>query len=186
MLENFIYLICGCQSAWTPSNFVNHSIQEITQQVGTGKVLCALSGGVDSAVTAALIHHAVGKQLTCIFVHNGLLRHEEPERVLSTFQRNLKMNVVYVDAKERFLNRLDGVTDPEEKRRVIGEEFIRVFEDEVAERLRDVNFLAQGTLYPDVIESQTPENKAANKIKTHHNVGGIRPDRILWNWTSCF
>ena len=173
ILSNFLYKVCGCKGIWTPENFVEASIQRIREQVGDGRVVCALSGGVDSAVVATLIHRAVGDQLTCIFVNNGLLRREEPERVLSTFRRNLKMNLVYVDAQERFLCRLEGIIDPEEKRRVIGEEFIRVFEDEVAERLRDVNFLAQGTLYPDVIESQTPENKAANKIKTHHNVGGL-------------
>ena len=173
ILSNFLYKVCGCKGIWTSGSFVEASIQRIREQVGDGRVVCALSGGVDSAVVATLIHRAVGDQLTCIFVNNGLLRREEPERVLGTFQRNLKMNLVYVDAQERFLRRLEGVTDPEEKRRVIGEEFIRVFEDEVAERLGDVDFLAQGTLYPDVIESQTPENKAAHKIKTHHNVGGL-------------
>ena len=172
-LSNFLYKVCGCRGNWTSENFVEASIQRIREQVGDGRVVCALSGGVDSAVVATLIHQAVGDQLTCIFVNNGLLRREEPERVLATFKRNLKMNLVYVEAQERFLRRLEGVTDPEEKRRVIGEEFIRVFEDEVAERLGEVGFLAQGTLYPDVIESQTPENKASHKIKTHHNVGGL-------------
>ena len=172
MLENFLYLICGCQGAWTPSNFVKHTIQEIKQQVGTGKVLCALSGGVDSAVTATLIHHAVSKQLTCIFVNNGLLRREEPERVSNTFERHMKLSLVYVDASVRFLERLKGVVDPEEKRKVVGEEFIHVFEDTATE-LGHADFLAQGTLYPDVIESQTPENRASAKIKTHHNVGGL-------------
>ena len=172
-LSNFLYKVCGCKGNWTSENFVEASIQRIREQIGDGRVVCALSGGVDSAVVATLIHRAVGDQLTCIFVNNGLLRREEPERVLSTFKRNLKVNLVYVEAQERFLRRLEGVTDPEEKRRVIGEEFIRVFEDEVAERLGEVGFLAQGTLYPDVIESQTPENKASHKIKTHHNVGGL-------------
>ena len=172
-LSNFLYKVCGCRGNWTSENFVEASIQRIREQVGDGRVVCALSGGVDSAVVATLIHRAVGDQLTCIFVNNGLLRREEPERVLATFKRNLKMNLVYVEAQERFLRRLEGITDPEEKRRVIGEEFIRVFEDEVAERLGEVGFLAQGTLYPDVIESQTPENKASHKIKTHHNVGGL-------------
>ena len=172
-LSNFLYKVCGCKGNWTSENFVEASIQRIREQIGDGRVVCALSGGVDSAVVATLIHRAVGDQLTCIFVNNGLLRREEPERVLATFKRNLKMNLVYVEAQERFLSRLEGVTDPEEKRRVIGEEFIRVFEDEVAERLGEVGFLAQGTLYPDVIESQTPENKASHKIKTHHNVGGL-------------
>ena len=173
VLRNFLYKICGCQGTWTPENFVEESVARIREQVGDGRIICALSGGVDSAVVATLVHRAVGDQLTCIFVNNGLLRREEPERVQGTFQRNLKLDLVYVDARERFLARLAGVTDPEEKRRVVGEEFIRVFEDEVAERLGQVDFLAQGTLYPDVIESQTPENQASAKIKTHHNVGGL-------------
>ena len=173
VLRNFLYKLCGCQGTWTPQNFVEESVARIRKQVGEGRVICALSGGVDSAVVATLVHRAVGEQLTCIFVNNGLLRREEPERVLSTFQRNLKLNLIYVDARERFLARLTGVTDPEEKRRVVGEEFIHVFEDQVAEQLGQVDFLAQGTLYPDVIESQTPESQASAKIKTHHNVGGL-------------
>ena len=173
LLANFLFKVCGCQATWTPENFVSQATARIKEQVGDGKVICALSGGVDSAVAAALVHQAVGDQLTCIFVNNGLLRREEPQRVLDVFGRNMQLNLVYVDAEERFLNRLSGVTDPEEKRRVIGEEFIRVFEDEAAERLGRVDFLAQGTLYPDVIESKTSENQAASKIKTHHNVGGL-------------
>ena len=172
ILKNFLYQICGCSGNWTAGSFIAESVESIKRQVGEGRVISALSGGVDSAVTAALVHHAVGDQLTCIFVNNGLLRREEPERALNTFQRNLKMNIIYVDATERFLKRLEGVVDPEKKRRVVGEEFIRVFEEEAA-KLGKVDFLAQGTLYPDVIESATTASKATAMIKTHHNVGGL-------------
>ena len=172
IFRNFLYRVCGCQGNWTPSNFIDESIDTIKQRVGDGKVICALSGGVDSAVAATLVHRAIGNQLTCIFVNNGLLRREEPERALNTFQRNLKMNVVYVDATDRFLARLRKVVDPEMKRRRIGKEFINVFEEAAAE-LGKVDFLAQGTLYPDVIESTSVETRAAAKIKTHHNVGGL-------------
>lgn len=172
ILQNFLYEICGCKGNWTPGNFIAESINRIKQQVEKGRVICALSGGVDSAVAANLVHRAIGDQLTCIFVNNGLLRREEPERALNTFQRNLHMNVVYVDASERFLQRLKGVVDPEVKRLRIGEEFIRVFEEEAA-KLGKIDFLVQGTLYPDVIESATTESKASAKIKTHHNVGGL-------------
>ncbi len=172
IIQNFLYRICGCEGTWTPSNFINETIENIREQVKGGRVICALSGGVDSAVTATLVHRAVGNQLTCIFVNNGLLRREEPERALKTFRDKLKMNVVYVDASRRFLRRLKGVTDPELKRRRVGEEFIKVFEYKAAQ-LGKVDFLAQGTLYPDVIESTTKETKAAARIKTHHNVGGL-------------
>jgi GMP synthase (glutamine-hydrolysing) len=172
ILKNFLYNVCGLSGNWTPGNFVAESVESIRRQVGAGKVICALSGGVDSAVVATLIHRAIGDQLTCIFVNNGLLRRQEAERTLNTFQRNLKLNVVYIDATERFLNRLKGVIDPEEKRHRVGEEFIRVFEEEAA-KIGQVDFLAQGTLYPDVIESATPASKGAAKIKTHHNVGGL-------------
>jgi GMP synthase (glutamine-hydrolysing) len=172
IFENFAYRVCGCQGNWTSANFITESVNRIRQQVGEGRVICALSGGVDSAVTATLIHHAIGDKLTCFFINNGLLRREEPERVLKVFQRNLKMNIVYVDASERFLKKLRGATDPEAKRRLIGNEFIKVFEGEAA-KLGKVDFLAQGTLYPDVIESITPESKASAKIKSHHNVGGL-------------
>ena len=172
ILRNFLFKICGCSGDWTPGNFVSESVDKIAAQVGDGKVVCALSGGVDSAVVATLIQRAIGDQLTCIFVDNGLLRREEPERILNVFQRNLKINLRHVQAQERFIGELRGVEQPEEKRMVIGAEFIRVFEEE-ARQVGDVDFLAQGTLYPDVIESVTPENTAASKIKTHHNVGGL-------------
>jgi GMP synthase (glutamine-hydrolysing) len=174
IIRNFLYRICGCRGDWTPSNFVAESMERIREQVGDGRVICALSGGVDSAVAATLVHQAVGDQLTCIFVNNGLLRREEPERVLDTFRRNLKMNLIDVDATERFLATLAGVVDPETKRHRVGEEFIRVFEEE-AGKLGRVDFMVQGTTYPDVIESATSPtgDGAAAKIKTHHNVGGL-------------
>lgn len=176
VLRNFAYKICNIKGNWTPGNFVSETVNRIKKQVGDGKVICALSGGVDSAVTAKLVHEAIGDQLTCIFVNNGLLRREEPERVRQVFQDNLGLNLIYVDAAERFLNALDGITDPEEKRKTIGAEFINIFEEQ-AGALGSVDFLAQGTLYPDVIESQTSESTAAHKIKTHHNVGGL-PERM--------
>ena len=172
VIGNFLQEICGCEGLWTASNFAAGAIEQIRDQVGDGQVICALSGGVDSAVAATLIHRAVGDQLTCIFVNNGLMRREEPERVRHTFEKYLSVNLVYTDATEYFLGALKGVTDPEQKRRVIGEEFIRVFEAEAA-RLGHVDFLAQGTLYPDVIESKTAESSVSAKIKTHHNVGGL-------------
>ena len=154
-------------------------------QVGDARVICGLSGGVDSSVAAALLHRAVGPQLTCIFVNNGLLRHGEVEQVQETFQRGLGLDLRCVDASERFLNGLSGVTDPETKRKTIGGEFIRVFEDAAAE-IENVKWLAQGTLYPDVIESETPENRASARIKTHHNVR--RPAGSAWIsawWSRC-
>jgi len=172
ILENFLVQTCQCRESWTPGNFVNDAIKRIQEQVGDGEVICALSGGVDSAVTAMLLHKAIGEQLTCIFVNNGLLRLEEAERVQDTFKRGMGLNLVYAEASERFLGKLAGVIDPEQKRKVIGEEFIRVFE-EAASDLGETDFLAQGTLYPDVIESETPENRASARIKTHHNVGGL-------------
>ena len=172
ILKNFIYRICGCKGNWTMSNFINESITRIKKQVGKGKVITALSGGVDSSVVATLIHRAVGDQLTCIFVNHGLLRREEVERTFNTFRLNLGMNIIYVDASTRFLKQLKGVKDPEKKRKIIGEEFIKVFEEE-AKKIGKVDFLAQGTLYPDVIESASSGSKAAAKIKTHHNVGGL-------------
>ena len=172
ILENFLIGVCQCQETWTPGNFLNDAIARVRDQVQGRKVICALSGGVDSTVTAALLHQAIGDQLTCIFVNNGLLRLEEAERVQETFKRNIGLNLIFEDATDRFLARLSGVTDPEVKRKVIGEEFIRVFE-ESASRLGQTDFLAQGTLYPDVIESETPDNRESARIKTHHNVGGL-------------
>ncbi|NLE94240.1 MAG: glutamine-hydrolyzing GMP synthase [Dehalococcoidia bacterium] len=173
IIANFAYRICGCSGNWTPAQFITESVERIREQVKDGKVVCALSGGVDSAVTATLIHRAIGENLVCFFINNGLLRREEPERVLHTFANNLKVRVVYVDASERFLRRLRGVIDPEQKRRIVGEEFIHIFEEEAA-ALGTVDFLAQGTVYPDVIESaSSAENKATARIKSHHNVGGL-------------
>jgi GMP synthase (glutamine-hydrolysing) len=172
LLANFLYRVCGCQPSWTPGSYIAEAVADIQERVGDGRVICALSGGVDSAVAATLVHRAVGDQLTCIFVNNGLLRRDEAERSLNAFRRHLHMNVVYVDATERFLSRLSDVTDPELKRRIIGDEFIQVFAAEAA-RLGQIDYLAQGTLYPDVIESTTADTKAAARIKTHHNVGGL-------------
>jgi GMP synthase (glutamine-hydrolysing) len=176
ILQNFLYKICGCSGKWTPGSFASESIERVKEQVGTGRVICALSGGVDSAVAATLIHRAISDQLTCIFVNTGLLRREEVERTINIFQRNMKMNLVYVNASDRFLERLKGVIDPEEKRHIIGEEFVKVFEEEAA-KIGQVDFLAQGTLYPDVIESASSGSKAVATIKTHHNVGGL-PSRM--------
>jgi GMP synthase (glutamine-hydrolysing) len=172
IFQNFVFQICGCQGNWTPANFITESVDKIKEQVGGGRVVCALSGGVDSAVTATLIDRAIGNKLTCIFINNGLLRRDEPERVLNTFKRNLKMDIVYIDASDRFLERLKGVSDPEQKRHLVGNEFIQIFEEEAA-KLGKIDFLAQGTLYPDVIESTSADTKAAAKIKSHHNVGGL-------------
>jgi len=183
LLRNFVTGIAGIAPAWTSANFIETTVVEIRERVdrhaketgSDGKVICALSGGVDSAVAAALVHRAVGDRLTCIYVDHGLMRKRESELLRVTFEANLGMNLVMVDARERFLARLAGVTDPEEKRRIIGDEFIRVFEEE-ATKLGQIDFLTQGTLYPDVIESTTPETKTAQKIKTHHNVGGLPAD----------
>jgi GMP synthase (glutamine-hydrolysing) len=172
LLENFLYKVCGLKGLWTPGNFVTRAVDDIRAQVGSGQVICALSGGVDSSVAATLVHKAVGDQLTCIFVNNGLLRREEPERVLRTFEKYMKVKFLYEDATEAFLSALKGVVDPERKRKVIGEEFIRVF-DRGATEVGDADFLCQGTLYPDVIESKTDDSKVSAKIKTHHNVGGL-------------
>ncbi len=172
VLKRFLYDACGARPTWTYHSIIEDSIAAVQRQVGDQKVICGLSGGVDSAVAAALVHRAVGDRLTCIFVDHGLLRHGEAEQVDETFRESFRVNLIHVDARKRFLDRLAGVTDPEEKRKIIGETFIRVFED-VAAELEDTPFLVQGTLYPDIIESGT---KDAAKIKSHHNVGGLPDD----------
>jgi GMP synthase (glutamine-hydrolysing) len=175
ILQNFVIGIAGANPTWSAAGFIDRSVAEIRERVGAGRVICALSGGVDSAVAATLVHRAVGDQLTCIYVDHGLMRKRESELLRTVFEQNLGMRLVMVDARERFLARLAGVADPEEKRRIIGDEFIRVFEEQAAD-LGQIDFLTQGTLYPDVIESKTAETKAAAKIKTHHNVGGLPAD----------
>ena len=187
VLRNFVVGIAGASPTWTPANFIEQTVAGIRERVNAhaaatgseGLVICALSGGVDSAVAAALVHRAVGDRLTCIYVDHGLMRKKESELLRVTFERDLGMNLVMVDARQRFLARLAGVEDPEQKRKIIGDEFIRVFEEE-ADRIKGdagrIDFLTQGTLYPDVIESATSETKAAQKIKTHHNVGGLPAD----------
>ncbi|WP_404450354.1 glutamine-hydrolyzing GMP synthase [Sutcliffiella horikoshii] len=172
LLRNFVYNVCGCTDSWTIENFLEIEMQKIRDIVGDKKVLCALSGGVDSSVVAVLIHKAIGDQLTCIFVDHGLLRKNEADAVMKTFSEGFNMNVIKVDAKDRFLNKLKGVSDPEQKRKIIGNEFIYVFDDE-ASRLEGIDYLAQGTLYTDIIESGTA---TAQTIKSHHNVGGLPED----------
>ncbi|MDQ6692572.1 MAG: glutamine-hydrolyzing GMP synthase [Candidatus Dormibacteraeota bacterium] len=175
ILNNFLYRVAGLTPSWTAGSYIAEAVESIRATVGAGRVLCALSGGVDSAVAATLVHRAIGDQLTCVFVDNGLLRKEEAQRVLDVMHGNLDMNIRFVDATERFMTELRGVIDPEEKRRCVGRVFIDVFEAE-SEALGNIDFLAQGTLYPDVIESTAPDTAAsAVKIKTHHNVGGLPP-----------
>ncbi|SFP32031.1 glutamine-hydrolyzing GMP synthase [Salibacterium halotolerans] len=172
LLKNFAFTVCGCAGEWTMSNFVEEQTSFIREQVGEKNVLCALSGGVDSSVVAALIHRAIGDQLTCMFIDHGLLRKGEAQSVMDTFAGDFNMNMVKIDAQDRFLTKLDGVSDPEQKRKIIGNEFIYLFEEE-AEKLENMDFLAQGTLYTDVIESGTD---TAQTIKSHHNVGGLPED----------
>lgn len=176
IIRNFAYRVCGCEGGWTAETIAEEAVRRIREQVGAGRVICGLSGGVDSAVAAALIGRAVGDQLTCIFVDTGLLRLGEAEQVIETFRNHLQIPLIAVNAAEEFLSALEGVSDPEQKRKIIGEKFIRIFERE-AEALGDVQFLAQGTLYPDVIESTAADRNVAAKIKTHHNVGGL-PERM--------
>lgn len=172
MLKNFVTTVCGCSDEWTMENFIEMETQKIRDLVGDKKVLCALSGGVDSSVVAVLIHKAIGDQLTCIFVDHGLLRKGEADSVMKTFSEGFHMNVIKVDAKDRFMAKLEGVSDPEKKRKIIGNEFIYVFDDEAA-KLEGIDYLAQGTLYTDIIESGTA---TAQTIKSHHNVGGLPED----------
>ncbi len=172
MLRNFLFNICGCRGEWSMESFIEAQVAAIRDKVGAGKVLCALSGGIDSSVAATLVHRAVGDQLTCVFVNHGLLRKGEPEGVIRTFREQFKVKLVYVDAAERFLAKLQGITDPEAKRKIIGGEFIRVFEEEAA-KLGKIDFLVQGTIYPDIVESGTA---TAATIKSHHNVGGLPDD----------
>jgi GMP synthase (glutamine-hydrolysing) len=172
ILKHFLYDVCGCRPSWTMVSIIEQAVESVRAQVGSEKVICGLSGGVDSAVAAALVHKAVGDQLTCVFVDTGLLRMNEAEQVTETFRRQFQVDLVHVKAADRFVEALHDVSDPEQKRRIIGETFIRVFE-EVAADLHDARFLVQGTLYPDIIESGT---KDAAKIKSHHNVGGLPDD----------
>jgi len=172
MLKHFLYDVCGCSSSWTMASFIDEEVEKIRQETEGKKILCALSGGVDSAVAALLVHKAVGERLTCVFVNHGLLRKGEAEQVRETFKEHFGLNLVYVDAEERFLTKLAGVSDPEQKRKIIGTEFIRVFEEE-AKKLGEIDYLVQGTLYSDVIESGTA---TAATIKSHHNVGGLPED----------
>ncbi len=176
ILRHFLFDLCGCSGDWTPASFIETTVTRICERVGDTGVVLGLSGGVDSAVTAALIHRAIGEQLTCIFVNTGLLRKDEAAQVEATFHQALGMRLIVVDASQRFFDALERVVDPEQKRRIIGERFIRVFEEE-AHRLKDVQFLAQGTIYPDVIESAGSDH--ARRIKSHHNVGGLPEEMDL-------
>ncbi|HZB81295.1 MAG TPA: glutamine-hydrolyzing GMP synthase [Rubrobacteraceae bacterium] len=169
ILKNFLFEACGCTPDWTPVNIITDTVEKIREQVGDAKAICGLSGGVDSATAAMLVHRAIGDNLTCVFVDHGLLRHNEAEQIIEAFGKNSEMPLVHVEAQERFLDKLAGVTDPEAKRKIIGEEFIRTFEEE-ASFIEDAKFLVQGTLYSDVIESGTRD---AARIKSHHNVGGL-------------
>ena len=175
LLRNFLVEVCGCRADWTPEHFIDSAVRQVRETVGEGRVLLGLSGGVDSSVAAALIHRAIGDRLTPVFVDTGLLRLGEADLVKEVFGRAFGMNLVFVDASERFLMRLKGVEDPEQKRRIVGEEFIRAFEAQ-SDMHGPFDFLAQGTLYPDVIESTAADTRTAAKIKTHHNVGGLPED----------
>ena len=172
ILGNFLFKICGCLGRWTMQSFIRESIEAIKKTVGKDKVVLGLSGGVDSSVAALLIHKAIGRRLRCVFIDNGLLRKDEPEQIKKVFRNTFHLNLGYVDRSKRFLKRLKGITDPEEKRKLIGDEFVKVFEEEAA-KIKGVKFLGQGTLYPDVIESISPTGAPSSRIKSHHNVGGL-------------
>lgn len=172
ILERFVKTICGCEALWNPGNIIDDSIETVRNNVGDDQVLLGLSGGVDSSVVAALLHKAIGDQLTCIFVDNGLLRHQEGDQVMATFAQHMGVKVIRVDAEDRFLNALAGEEDPEKKRKIIGNLFVEIFEEEAA-KLEGVKWLAQGTIYPDVIESAGSKTGKAHVIKSHHNVGGL-------------
>ena len=178
IIENFLHHICGCASDWNPGNIIAKHIKKVQEAVGNDQILLGLSGGVDSSVVAALLDKAIGDQLVCIFVDNGLLRLNEGDQVMETFSEHMNLNVIRVDAEEAFLKRLKGINDPEEKRKIIGRTFIEVFEDE-ASKLENVKWLAQGTIYPDVIESAGSKTGKAHVIKSHHNVGGLPEDMKL-------
>jgi GMP synthase (glutamine-hydrolysing) len=179
IIGRFVRDICGCGHDWNMPDYVTEAIEKIRSQVGNEEVILGLSGGVDSSVAAALIHRAIGEQLTCVFVDNGLLRLNEAEQVMQTFARNLGVKVVHVDAAAQFMGQLQGVSDPEEKRKIIGREFVEVFQVEAA-RLSNAKWLAQGTIYPDVIESAGAKTRKAHTIKSHHNVGGLPEQLNLW------
>ena len=178
IIENFVHNICGCGNDWNPGNIIEKDIKEVQEAVGDDQVLLGLSGGVDSSVVAALLHKAIGDQLVCIFVDNGLLRLNEGDQVMETFSEHMNLNVIRVNAEDIFLEKLKGVDDPEDKRKIIGRTFIEVFEDE-ASKLENVKWLAQGTIYPDVIESAGSKTGKAHVIKSHHNVGGLPEDMKL-------
>ncbi len=178
ILEHFVKNIAGCEGLWTAAHIIDDAIDKVKQQVGQDKVLLGLSGGVDSSVVAALLHSAIGDQLTCVFVDNGLLRKDEGDQVMDMFAKNMGVRVIRVDAEDKFLGRLRGENDPEKKRKIIGNTFIEIFDQE-AEKLQDVRWLAQGTIYPDVIESAAAKSGKAHVIKSHHNVGGLPDDMKL-------
>nr|WP_297153091.1 glutamine-hydrolyzing GMP synthase [Thermogemmatispora sp.] len=183
ILRNFLFRVCDCRADWTSGSVIDETVAQIRSRVGEARAICALSGGVDSAVAALLVHRAIGERLTCVFVDTGCMRAGEPEQVVETFSRHLHIPLIAVDARRRFLARLEGITDPEQKRKIIGEEFIRVFEEEalrLAQEQGPISFLVQGTLYPDVIESAGRDTaNTATRIKTHHNVGGLPEEMTL-------
>ena len=179
ILSNFVHSICGCQSLWTPANIVEDAIRTVREKVGNDQVLLGLSGGVDSSVVAALLHKAIGDQLTCVFVDNGLLRLDEGDQVMTMFAKNMGVKVIRADAEEQFLGKLAGVNDPEAKRKIIGNTFIEIFDQEAGKLAGEVKWLAQGTIYPDVIESAGSKHGTAHVIKSHHNVGGLPDDMAM-------